>query len=317
MNTRPPRKVVLAVLTYRRPDDLTAILPLLIDQAESVSDDVQILVIDNDAAGDGAAAARAYGHPVVHAVVEPRAGISAARNRAIDECAAAESEVSGAELLVFIDDDERPSPRWLELMLHTFDLSSPAGVVGPVISEYEQEPDEWISAGRFFDRRRLTTGTEVDVAATNNLLLDLTQVRKAGVRFDERFGIAGGSDTLFTRQLVHRGGRLVWCDEAVVVDVVPASRLTRDWVLRRAFRSGNSWSRTSLQLATTRKARWSARAHGVLRGGVRVAGGAARLAAGVVSRSLGQRVRGIRTIARGLGLIAGAAGYTYREYRRS
>ena len=37
-------------------------------------------------------------------------------------------------------------------------------------------------AGRFFNRRRLPTGTEVDVAATNNLLLDLIQLHELGLR---------------------------------------------------------------------------------------------------------------------------------------
>lgn len=318
--SRQTQKVVVAVLTYRRPDDLTSILPLLVEQAGSVADDVHVLVIDNDAAGDGAVAAGDFGHPLVHAVVEPRPGIAAARNRALDECGPAGEDAtpcSGADLLVFIDDDERPSSRWLDHLLEVHDRTRPAGVVGPVVSEYEREPDEWVAAGRFFDRRRLPTGTEVDVAATNNLLLDLQQVRQADVRFDERFGITGGSDTLFTRQLVDRGGRLVWCDEAVVVDVVPVARLTRDWVLRRAFRSGNSWSRTSLELASNRRGRYKVRAEGVARGAVRVLGGGVRMTYGLLTHSLGQRVRGLRTVARGLGLVAGSVGYTYREYRRS
>ncbi len=80
-----------------------------------------------------------------------------------------------------------------------------------MISEYAAEPDPWIKAGRFFDRRRLPSGTQIEVAATNNLLLDLRQVRAFGLRFDEALGLSGGSDTLFTRELHGRGGVLVWC----------------------------------------------------------------------------------------------------------
>ena len=90
----------------------------------------------------------------------------------------------------------------------------------------------------------------MEVAATNNLLLDLGRIRALGLEFDERFGLSGGSDTLFTRPLVARGGRMVWCDEAMVVDNVPAGRLTRDWVLRRALRSGNSASRVEPRTRT-------------------------------------------------------------------
>lgn len=302
--------VTLAVLTYRRPADLAAILPLLLDQAASVPNHCDVLVVDNDAAGAGAAQALAFGNRLVTAVVEPRPGIAAARNRALEEAAS-------AELLVFIDDDERPCDDWLSRLLATFDRTKPTGVVGPVISEYEHLPDEWITAGRFFDRRRLPTGTAVDVAATNNLLLDLAAIRGMDLRFDERFGISGGSDTLFTRQITHRGGTLIWCDEAVVVDVVPSSRLTRDWVLRRAFRSGNGWSRTSMVLAASGRDRFVTRIRLTGVGAVRVLGGAGRAVVGFVTRSIGQRARGTRTIARGLGMVSGAYGVVYSEYART
>ncbi|HET9648575.1 MAG TPA: hypothetical protein VFP34_10135, partial [Microlunatus sp.] len=211
----------------------------------------------------------------------------------------------------------RPSERWLELLLETYRTHRSAAVVGSVVSEYEVEPDAWVQSGRFFDRRRLTTGTKLDVAATNNLLLDLHQIRAYGLTFDEQFGLTGGSDTMFTRTLHRLGGELVWCDEAVVVDVVPAARVTRDWVLRRAFRSGSSWSATSLKLADSQSRRLATRLRLTGRGSVRIAGGAARFAAGTVGRSQGQRARGQRTIARGAGMLSGAWGYVYAEYKRS
>jgi succinoglycan biosynthesis protein ExoM len=193
--------------------------------------------------------------------------------------------------------------------------------VGPVISEYAHTPDPWITAGAFFTRRRMPTGTNVTVAATNNLLLDLRQVRKFGLDFDRRFGLLGGEDTLFTRRLAQQGGTLVWCDEAVVVDRVPAHRLTRSWVLRRAFSSGNSWSRVGLELASVvpgrRVAGYPLRIRLLLAGMVRIAGGCARVVQGVLGRSLAHRVRGLRTVARGAGMVSGAVGYVYTEYRRT
>src|SRR5664279_6229129 len=85
------------------------------------------------------------GDPLVRSVVEPKPGIAAARNRVLDETAA-------ADLLVFIDDDERPTAEWLAHLLETFDRSPGAGVVGPVVSEYEHVPEEWITKGGFFSR---------------------------------------------------------------------------------------------------------------------------------------------------------------------
>jgi succinoglycan biosynthesis protein ExoM len=303
----PP--VVVAMLTYKRPDDLAAAIPAILEHTSASTPPAVLMVVDNDPAGSAADAVAAFADRGVRYVNETRPGIAAARNRAIDETPA-------DALLIFIDDDERPREHWLDLLLQTYREHRSAAVVGPVISEYDHEPDTWIKAGRFFDRRRLPTGTVVDVAATNNLLLDLRQIHAYGLRFDEKFGQSGGSDTLFTRQLVKKGGRMVWNDEAMVVDIVPTSRLTRQWVLRRAFRSGNSWSRTSLELADSRWTRLTARL-GCLRIGLfRILGGIARLLLGLVTRSLGQRVRGIRTIARGAGMAAGSFGYVYQEYKR-
>ncbi|GAA4359796.1 glycosyltransferase family 2 protein [Angustibacter luteus] len=309
---QPPRadveSVVVAVLTYRRPDDLAAILPELVRQATLASRPARVLVVDNDPE----AAARqtvVEGWPDVQYVHEPRPGIAAARNRAL-------AEAGRDDLLVFVDDDERPVPDWLDLLLAVWVERRCAAVVGPVVSEFAVEPSAWVSAGRFFDRRRLPTGTAVQVAATNNLLLDLAQVRSAGLTFDERFGLSGGSDTLFTRQLHESGGAMLWCDEALVVDVVPAARVERRWVLARAFRSGNGWTRTSLQLSGNAAGRLGVRVRLLGAGAVRVLGGGARALVGLVRRDVGDQARGVRTLARGAGMVAGTWGYVYSEYKR-
>ncbi len=174
-----------------------------------------------------------------------------------------------------------------------------------------------MTAGRFFDLRRLVTGEPISVAATNNLLLDMRRLRDRPLRFDERFGLSGGSDTLFTRTLHARGEPMVWCDDAVVVDRVPAARLTADWVLRRARRSGNSAVRVDVVLATSVPRRVVARLRGLASGGLRVVTGAARMLVGRASRSLADDARGRRTLHRGLGMVEGAFGSTVVEYGRT
>lgn len=310
-----PTALVFAVLTYRRPRDLATLLPLLVRQARSVARDglaVSILVVDNDAEASARTVVERWGSDSIVSVTyrtEAQAGIAAARNRAL-------TEAEGADLLIFLDDDERPSEHWAERLLTTYAEHGSTAVVGPVVSEFEGELDPWIRAGRFFTRRRLPTGTLVSVAATNNLLLDLRQVRALGLSFDPRFGTAGGEDTLFTRAIVRGGGSMVWCDEAVVVDVVPRSRMTRRWVLARAFSSGNGWSLTSVALAGSRAGRWAARSRVAGQGIVRVVGGSGRLLVGAAARSRAQRARGARTLARGAGMLTGTFGYTFQEYRR-
>ncbi|TFD72802.1 glycosyltransferase family 2 protein [Cryobacterium sp. Hb1] len=317
-STGDPR-VVIAVLTYRRPADLEELLPELLDQAGMVLAPVEIIVIDNDPdAGartlvtdtrwvEAGEPASTGGTPIRY-VHEPTPGIASARNRALQEG-------QGADLLIFIDDDERPSSHWLVQLLDTYSTYRPAAVVGPVLSQYDIEPDQWIRAGGFFERRRFTTGTPVSLAATNNLLLDLAQVRRLELSFDERFGLSGGSDSLFTRQLHQRGGQMIWCDEAIVIDIVPADRLTREWVLQRAFRMGNTWSRINLD-DTDRAKRVLVRMNLQARGAARLCGGIVRYIAGSLVGQVPLRARGLRTAARGAGMLAGSVGSVYHEYKR-
>lgn len=301
--------VTVAVLTYRRPDDLAVAIPMLLDQLAASGARGDVLVVDNDPDGGAADTVRAVRDSRLRYVHEPQPGIAAARNRALDESL-------DSDVLVFIDDDERPVAGWLSSLLATHRELRPSAVAGPVRSEFAGEPDPWIVAGGFFQRRVLETGARLQRAATNNLLLDLPAVRSLGLRFDVRYGLTGGSDNLFTRQLTARGGRLVWCAEAVVIDVVPAQRLTRAWVLRRAYRMGNGTALVDGDMAASGWASASVRLRLVASGLLRVFVGSGRILIGVLGRSLTQRASGARNVARGAGLIAGATGVTYAEYAR-
>ncbi len=307
-------RVTVAVPTYRRPDDLGALLPLLRRQADEVvaaSEGryaVEVLVVDNDPERSAEAHVAAAGAGIRYAA-EPRPGIAAVRNRAMDEAA-------DSRLLAFIDDDERPRERWLAALLDTWAGTGAAAVSGRVLAEYAGELDPWIAAGNFFVRRNLPSGTAIDTAAAGNLLLDLEQVRGCGARFDSSLGLGGGEDTLFSRSLVRAGCRMVWCAESAVVDQVPAVRMTRRWVLTRAWSHGNGAVLTELRLTSGTWPRLAVRARAVAGGLVRLAGGAARWAFGRISGSARHQARGLRTALRGAGLVGGAFGVVYQEYAR-
>lgn len=302
--------LAVAVLTYQRPEGLLSTVPRLLEQAASAMVPVTVLVIDNDPEGSARQTVNDFHSGTLRYVNETRPGISAARNRAL-------AEASGFDLLVFIDDDEVPVENWLNLLVEQYKITGAVAVAGPVLSEFAHEPSEWIKEGEFFKRRRMLSGTRLSVAATNNLLLDLRKIRAYGLEFDERFGLSGGSDTLFTRQLVKLGADMVWCDEAIVIDQVPAGRLTRNWVLRRALRSGNSWARVALELASGPVHLLVTRLRLTGPGGIRLVGGLGRYAFGVAARATEHRAKGLRTAARGLGMVLGAFGYVYSEYQRS
>jgi len=308
-----PLAVTVVVPSYQRPAELARALPAIVEQARDLADDpditASVLVVDNDAAGSAEGAVRELNSSLVRYVIEPSPGIAAARTRGL-------AGTAGADVLVFIYDDESPRAGWLRALVDTWRDTGAAAVMGRVVSEYLEPPDAWVEAGRFFQRPSRVTGTEIPVAAAGNLLLDLAQLRGLGLRFDDRFGLSGGEDTLFSRQLVARGGRIAWCEESVATDYVPASRATRGWVLGRARRSGNTATRIDLYLAGTASARLLVRVTSAVGGVARMCAGGLRFVAGLLGRSRWHQARGLRTANRGIGMVAASFGTSYEEYAR-
>jgi glycosyltransferase involved in cell wall biosynthesis len=286
---------------------------MLVAQLEQVRSDgkldADLLVVDNDPDGGAATLVRTWA-PLVRYVHEPTPGLSAVRNRALMEC-------SQIDLLAFMDDDGRPEPGWIKRLAVTWsEANCPAAVAGRVLEQFESAPDAWIVAGGFFRRRSLPTGTEVPTAPAGNLLLDMAAVRRLGLTFDDRFGLSGGEDTLFTRQLTARGGRIVWCEEAQVVDLVPSDRATRRWVLARARSHGNNACQVELAMVDTTFGSIRVRVRHLLGGAARWVGGHARHLVGVTCGSLRHQARGLRTAHRGVGMMTGATGRVVQEYSR-
>ncbi|NYI75728.1 glycosyltransferase family 2 protein [Nocardioides panzhihuensis] len=301
------RPVWVCMLTYRRPEGLAETIDILRTQLDAVPG-ARLLVVDNDdqPTASSSVAEAARGDVRVVYVHEPTPGIAAARNRAL-------AEAGPEAVVVFIDDDEQPSEAWLSTLFGCWQETGAAGVVGPVVFRLDGEPDVWLTAGGFFREFSHPTGTVVTTAATNNLLLDMVQVGE--LRFDLGFGLSGGSDTAFTRALTAAGGRIVWCEEAPVFDLVPASRATREWALARASRVGNSDSRVHVYLASP-GTRGLVRLEQTARGVVRVAWGGVRLFLGRVTGSVVHHARGTRLVVRGVGMVRGAWGSHIHEYLR-
>lgn len=303
-------RAVVAVLTYRREHLVGDLVARLAEQAAAVDPPARVVVVDNDPEGSARTIVESLELPSVSYVHEPTPGIAAARNAALD--AAHDSPA-----LVFIDDDETPAAGWLDALLAAHCRFTAQAIAGPCVRTYATEPAPWVRAARVFDRRRMPTGTEVPAASTANLLIDLDHVRSHDLRFAQELGISGGSDHLFTREVWRSGGRIVWCDEAVVFDPVPSSRLTGRWTLTRGYRSGNTSTRVDLMLAPTTQDRATVRVRAIGAGLTRAIAGAGRAFVGILMRSPENVGLGAWTMVRGAGMVGAATGHRYLEYRRS
>lgn len=308
-------RTMIAIATYQRPDDIARCLAATLPQVRAMDADpsngvdASILVIDNDASGSARESVTAFESALVAYVIEERPGISAARNRALAESA-------GYDLLIYIDDDEEPQLNWLAQLVGCYLTSGAQAVAGKVISDLDGLDDQWILEGGYFERRPRRTGQEMSAAATNNLLLDLGHVARYRLKFDDRYGLSGGGDTHFTRRFVAAGGKIVWCEEAVVVDHVPTTRMTREWVRKRARRMGNSDVVVDLDIAPSGATRRYRRVRGLARGVARILAGGLMVLTGFVTRSVRRNARGVRLIERGRGMAGGAVGSKEWEYSR-
>jgi len=229
--------VSIVIPTYRRPEMLRRAIASCCAQ-QGVGAPFEIVVVDNDptasARGEVAAIVAASAVPLRY-VGETRPGISHARNTGV--------AAATGRYLAFLDDDEEAAPGWLAAFLAAIAAADADAVIGPVRPRF---PD--CAAVDAYRRKVYTrdagvaTGTRLlRWSGIGNALLD--KERCFGGRaqpFEPRLGLTGGEDSLFFRQLLRRGGKLVWCAEAVAWESVPADKLAPRYLLRRAFRGAQT-----------------------------------------------------------------------------
>lgn len=309
--TQPPVTLAVAIPTFQRPRLLRSLLDLLPERLEEAAHVAQahIVVVDNDPAGSAREVAAAYADRGVRYAHEPRPGIAAARNRALTECV-------DVRLVAFIDDDESPRPGWLSYLVETWLAYEPSAVMGRVISVFETDPEPWILATGAFTRRPRPTGLAIPVAAAGNLLVDVEDVTRRAVRFDETLGLGGGEDTLFSRQLIRAGGTIVWCNESEAEDLVPLARISRAWAMKRAFNGGSTAVVVDLRMAASRRERVVIRVRSSVGGSVRATLGMVQHAWGRLTGHTHADARGLRTSYRGRGMLAAALGRAHEHYAR-
>lgn len=295
-----PIRIAVAIASYKRPDDLAALLASI--EAIDVSPDLHVIVVDNDANGSAEDVARASRLNVDY-VVEAKPGIAAARNASLDRLP------PDATHVVFVDDDEIVPVGWMDALLDVANRYGAEIVCGPVRTIFPPEAPRWIERGGYIQRSPEAEGLTSRTPATNNTLLSLATYRRAGSpRFDESFSATGGSDTdFFTRLIASSGAKVAWAPRAEVTELAPPDRLRFRWIMRRYIRINNVSGR--LILRSTPPWKLTVRAVG------HIAVGTAKTALALATGK-GLRLRDTAQITRGLGWIGAASGRHVQEYQR-
>jgi succinoglycan biosynthesis protein ExoM len=292
-------RVLIAVATYKRPDGLRALLRSLESATRVRTFDV--LVVDNDATGSGRSVSESSPLSLTY-VVEPKPGIAAARNRAVEEIAAYDA-------VVFIDDDEFVVEGWLDYLLD-YAASSPAGVVtGPVKSVFPGDAPRWVVKGGFIQRPTWPHGSVLTAGATNNTLLKVADWNIAGApRFDDTFSATGGSDAKLFSVLLARGVQIEFCATAVVFEPVLPERMRFKWLARRGYRNGI----VSARIWALKHGRAKTLAKGVL-----LALGGLLKALGELALGRGLQAGSFNGFLNGLGVVSALVGVRVHEYKRT
>jgi glycosyltransferase involved in cell wall biosynthesis len=224
--------ITVCVCTYRRPELLERLIAELVCQETGGLFTYSIVVSDNDrlrSALPVVRSAAARSSVPIEYCEEPRQNIALARNRAIAQAA--------GDLVAFIDDDEFPGRAWLKTLFRACG-EEVSGVLGPVRPYFETPPPSWVVDGRFYDRPTYPTGFVIDwrKGRTGNVLLKRHVFTPGEPAFRPEF--LTGEDQDFFRRMIERGHVFTWCNEAVAYEVVPPSRWTRTFMLRRALLRG-------------------------------------------------------------------------------
>lgn len=226
--------ISVCVCTYKRPPFLKRLLQKLADQEADGLFTYSIVVVDNDCLRSAEALVSEFAAASTKRVtycVEPRQNICLARNKAIENAT--------GDFIAFIDDDEFPAKHWLLSLFQAADRDGVEGVLGPVKSYFDEQPPKWVIKGKFYERPTHPTGCVINWSEgrTGNVLLKKQLFEAGEPPFNPEFH--RGGDTDFFRRMVEKGYVFLWCNEAVVYEVVPPVRWTRTFMLKRALLRGN------------------------------------------------------------------------------
>lgn len=233
--------ISVCVCTFKRAELLKRLLDRLDNQQTEGLFAYSVVVADNDSARSAeqvVAGFSATSHLPVMYCFEPQQNIALARNKAL--------QYAHGDLIAFIDDDEFPANDWLCNLFKACESYGVAGVLGPVKPHFDVEPPRWVKDGKFFERPTHPTGYKLNwtESRTGNVIFRREILKNLNTPFRSEFDTAG-EDMDFFRRMMDEGHQFVWCNEAVAYEVVPASRCTRSYLLKRALLRGSNFPKHS------------------------------------------------------------------------
>ncbi|MCC6982051.1 MAG: glycosyltransferase [Bauldia sp.] len=233
-----PSRLTIAICTRNRAASLRRTLVSLAGLAPPAAP-WEVVVVLNDCSDDSAVVVEEFAGSLPLVVgTEPRAGLSPARNRAV--------ELATGELIVWTDDDVLLAPGWLRAYEAAATAHPEASFFGgPITPLFEGTPPPWLLPalpviGSAYARQLVETdGAPV---RPDRLPYGANFAVRAGVQrrhpFDLALGQApigwlrGGEETAVLGAILAEGGSGVWVKDAGLDHVIPPERQTLDYLAR-------------------------------------------------------------------------------------
>ena len=237
------RAITAAVCTYGEAPHLLRALASLAEQEAPDGLALEILCVDNNSAPR-----TALPEPLasrVRVIHEPVAGLSRARNAAVAH--------ARGDAIAFLDDDAVAQPGWAAALARAFETTGAWCVGGRVLPEWPGEEPLWLDEGLRYllglldlegDTRPLR-GPVLPCGA--NMAVRRFAFDRVGL-FRESLGrkpgsLLSGEEIDLFRRAIRAGGTVAYAPDAVAHHIVPLSRLSPEFLRRRAWWEGNTLAR--------------------------------------------------------------------------
>lgn len=243
------KTLTVAICSYNRAEHLPKLIQALREQPCPIP--FEILIIDNnstDHTQDVIKKLSAEKGAPVHSVVETQQGIPFARNRAI-------AESLHHEFLLFIDDDELPSPHMLDAAVESLDIEGAECVGGKItINLAGHRRPSWLTDDLLPFYGKIDYGKEkfwINDRSTpiwSGIVAYRTELFKNNpdLVFDYRYnrigkGIGGGEDGIMFHNLLKKNIRIRYHPEMAVEHFVENWKIKRSYFIKLHFIAGRKY----------------------------------------------------------------------------
>lgn len=228
----------ICIATFKRPELLRKLIQSLFEQKGIEDVILEIVIVDNDIEKSGKEIVERFSNtPSIYISYysQPVQNISLTRNMALEK--------SSGQYLAIIDDDETADQFWIRNLIDTLLKFEADAVFGYVIPIFDSDIAQWKQKREIYFLPVGKTGDRPLFHYTTNCMVKADKIKKFKLRFDPKYGLTGGEDSVFFNLLSKYEAKYVVCREAISYEVVPRYRTELKFICSRYFQKGNNEGR--------------------------------------------------------------------------